>query len=188
MENSSLNGLLTSLPGRYANTLYEIACQKKGVSHFVEQFKSITDTFSENKELREVIFSPVLTTEEQRSVLKEICRKAGWDDLFVRFFDVLIENGRMELIPEIQRIFQLIDDNHEKKETAEVVSAHSFSESQKKKIISILQSQSKGSLEITFKMDPALLGGFYIRNQSRIIDLTIASRLSNLINAMKGSV
>lgn len=186
MEQSRLTGLLTSLPGRYAKTLFDIASQRKETLPIIDQFKVFIKLLDENQELGRILVSSALTKEEHISILTELCSKLKLNDIFKGFFHILADNGRLDLIRDIQNIFQQIYDEQEHKKNAEIVSAQQLTSAQKKQLSDLLKSQTTGDLTLTFTINPHLLGGFYVRNQNQIMDFTFANRLINLVNTMKG--
>ena len=186
MEHSRLTGLLTTLPGRYAKTLFDIASERKETLKIISQFKIIINLLDENKELEHILLSSALTEEEHIAILTELCAQLKLNDIFNPFFQILASNGRLDQIRDIQNIVQQLYDKQEHKESAEIVSAHPLMPAQQKQISELLKSQATGSLSLTFTTNPSLLGGFYIRNENRIMNLTFSNRLTNLTNTMKG--
>lgn len=61
-----------------------------------------------------------------------------------------------------------------------ITSAVPLNEETKSKILSKVQEITAGTLEITEKIDPTLIGGFIVRTDDKQIDASVASQLDNL--------
>lgn len=186
MEHSRLIGLLTTLPGRYAKTLFDISSDRNDTIQIINQFKMLLKFFDENEEIEHILLSSALSEGEHIAILTELCSQLKLNDLFKHFFQVLAHNGRLNQIRDIQDIIQQLYDEQENKESAEIVSAHPLTSVQQKQISEVLKSHTNGSLSLTFATNPDLLGGFYVRNKNRIMNLTFSNQLTNLTNSMKG--
>jgi F-type H+-transporting ATPase subunit delta len=186
MKNSQLTGLLTSLAGRYAKTLYELASDQGKTPEITTQFQSFISFLDNNEDFEHILLSPVLTHDEHIGVFDELCSRLKIDLLLKQFFHLLCDNGRLDHLRGSQIIFQQIYDEQENKHKTEVISARPLTPSQQEKISELLKTQITGSLSLNFLTNPHLLGGFLVRNKNRVVDLTVANRLTKLINTMKG--
>ncbi len=188
MPPSQLTGLLTSLAGRYAKTLYDLSCEANCVEAIIEQYNSFIQVLGDHKNLEDILLSAAITRDEHIKVLDALSEKLKLNPLLQNFFHLLADHGRLNCLRSIQQITQQIYDEQQNKHSAEVVSAQPLTLSQQHQILELLNSQVSGTLSLTFTTNPHLLGGFYVRNQNRVMDGTFATSLTKLINTMKGRV
>ena len=69
--------------------------------------------------------------------------------------------------------------------TAEVTSARKLNKTQETKLADALKKAVGKDVNIKASVDEKLIGGLVVKVGSRMIDSSIASKLSNLQNAMK---
>lgn len=186
MPPSQLTGLLTSLAGRYAKTLYDLSLEANSLEAIIEEYRSFIQILDEHKDLEDMLLSAAITRVEHINVLDGLSEKLKLNPILQHFFHLLAEHGRLNHLRTIQNICQQIYDEQQNKHSAEVVSAQPLTPSQQRQISDLLNSEVMGTLSLTFATNPHLLGGFYVRNQNRVMDVTFASSLIKLVNTMKG--
>jgi F-type H+-transporting ATPase subunit delta len=186
MENDRLSGELTSLAGRYAKTLWDLAIDQGCVKIITEQFHDFIAFLEQNHEMEQTLLSPSLTRKEHAAVFAELSHKLNLHLLLERFLHMLADNRRLDLIRDIQTLYQSIYDENEHIYHAEVVSAYPLNKQQEETLHTLLSKQVDGRLLLTYARDPHLLGGFFVRFGNRVVDLTFANQLNKLANAMKG--
>ena len=186
MPPSQLTGLLTSLEGRYAKTLYDLSREADCVEAVIEDYQSFIQILDDHTDLQDILLSAAITRDEHIKVLEALSEKLKLNPILQDFFHLLADHGRLNHLRAIQNIVQKIYDEQQNKHSAEVVSAQPLTPSQQRQISELLNSQVSGTLSLTFTTNPHLLGGFYVRNQNRVMDGTFAKALTKLINTMKG--
>ena len=187
MEHDRLSGELTSLAGRYAKTLWDLATEQGCVKTITEQYGNFIAFLDQNHEMENILLSPSLTRQEHVAVFAEFSHKLNLHILLERFFHMLADNRRLNLIRDIHILYQSIYNEHEHIYHGEIVSAYPLTASQQESIKNLLSKKVDGYLELTYERDPHLLGGLFVRFGNRVIDLTFANQLNKLANVMKGN-
>lgn len=95
-------------------------------------------------------------------------------------FQLLIQSGDLDLLPEISTALAQVATGKAAPTKAEVTSAAELSAEDKEQLQRSLAAQYGDGLVFTFNVDPALLGGLRVRVGDRLIDTSIASRLTAL--------
>jgi F-type H+-transporting ATPase subunit delta len=93
---------------------------------------------------------------------------------------LLSENRRLELLPEIAALYEALRADAENRIAAEVTSAYEVSETQLKAIAGALQRRLGREIDLTTRIDPALLGGIVIRAGDLVIDGSVQGKLRTL--------
>ncbi len=93
------------------------------------------------------------------------------------FIKYLEEQKKLNLLPEI--IKTLSEEAQLSAKQATVESAVSLSESQKKDVVELI-ADKWGDKQVTFVVNPKIIGGLLIRLGDQTIDLTVASRMQNI--------
>jgi F0F1-type ATP synthase delta subunit len=105
----------------------------------------------------------------------------GARQTFARFVDLLVEKGRVALIPAIARSYRSLLDREAGIERASLVSARPLPSETVESIRGAWKKASGASkVEFTVVQDPALIGGFVLRTDSVRYDWSVAGRVKRL--------
>ena len=172
---------------RYGSALYDIAAENKCIEEILNDFESVEKVMNESSELRHVIRSPLVNSDEKLNILLKIFSQLNFNKLTTTFLKVLDNNKRISNISSI--IFQFKKINSEKRGdiVASVTSANELSEDDKNNITNQLKSSLGQKLSLNFDVDKDIIGGLIVKVGSKMIDTSIANKISKLKIAMKGA-
>jgi len=77
------------ISGRYGSALYNLASEKKCVDEILNDFVLVEKTMNESSELRQVIRSPLVNSEEKLNILLKIFDGLNFNNLTTTFLKVL---------------------------------------------------------------------------------------------------
>jgi F-type H+-transporting ATPase subunit delta len=100
----------------------------------------------------------------------------------------LLQDGSLGLVADIGSALGRVVSGQQAPVKAEVVSAVELSEQEKEQIRQSLAKEFGGDLQFTFRVDPALMGGLRVRVGDRLIDTSVASRLTALRESLTSAV
>ena len=100
------------------------------------------------------------------------------------FIRLLAENGRLQLLPDIAALFEVLRHEAEHTVKAELITAYPASESQKNSVVAALRKRLERDIELECTTDSSLLGGAIIRAGDLVIDGTVRGKLQRLGNAL----
>ncbi len=92
--------------GAYANALVEIAQENNSLDDVHADVDALQALFSENEQIKNFLFNPVMTPEKKRDVVKNISKEAGLSKYTTNFLNLLIDKDRIEAIEEILEAFE----------------------------------------------------------------------------------
>lgn len=171
------------LDRRYALALYNLGKEKNKVEKYIKEGNEIASIIKNNKELKELIDHPEISTWKKKEIFKEIFKGKIENDI-LNFMLLLIEKDRIlyfgEKIKEMEKI-------HLQKQNiliANVKSVISLSEYEKKTLIKKLQGKYNKKIILKEKIDKDLIGGVYIRVGDDVIDGSIKSQIEGIKNAV----
>ena len=101
---------------------------------------------------------------------------------------LLVQANDLELLPDIGMALAQVATGSVAPTQAEVTSAVALSDEEQEKLRRSLSAQYGEGLVFGFKVDPALLGGLRVRVGDRLIDTSVASRLSALRESLSAAV
>lgn len=108
----------------------------------------------------------------------------GCDATFLQFLDVLAENDRIALLPEIAGQYEQLRAEAERVVRAKVTSAAPLSDEEKAKIEQALRRRFDADVALELAVDPELIGGAVIDTGDVVIDGSIRSKLARLETAL----
>ena len=187
MKTTLTSGILTSLPGRYAKALFDLAQEERQVQRIKSCLKVFTKLVHSSKDFSEVLANPRISGKEREAVLSAFCVQMKAPDIFQSFIGQLVKAHRVPYLPQIEEIYQSLVSQEKKEQVVEVISAHPLTSAQSILLKERLKKAFPGIISLIFVSDPKVLGGIMIRVGSRVIDATLVSQLNKLATVMKGS-
>ena len=162
----------------YARALFEVAREQGKLDVVREQLGQFADALDGNADLRVFFFSPYFSTEEKKDGLHRAVE--GADPAIVNFLETLLERHRMPVVFRIRDEFGRLWDAENRLLPVEVTSAVDLDEATVKSIGERIGEQTGQRVELTSKVDPAILGGIVLRVGNSILDASIRNRLEQL--------
>ena len=185
MSSQTSSGNL--IANRYASALYELATESKNVDAVLKDLEFLQKSIKENKDLKLLVKSPLIASDDKQKIMEKILSKQLANKLTTTFLKVISNNKRFVHLSSI--ISQFININAQKrgKILADVTSADKLSDKQKNEINDQLKSILGEKLSLNFKVDKKIIGGLIVKVGSKMIDSSLASKISKLKIAMKGA-
>ena len=172
---------------RYGSALYDLASEKKCIDEILNDLDVIEKVMKENSELRKVIRSPLVNSEEKLNILLKIFSGLSFNNLTTTFLKVLDNNKRISNILSIILQFKKINSEKRGDIAANVTSANELSEDEKNNITNQLKNTLGQKLSLNFNVDKEIIGGLIVKVGSKMIDTSIANKINKLKIAMKGA-
>lgn len=172
---------------RYGSALYDLASEKKCIDEILNDLDVIEKVMKESSELRHVIKSPLVNSEEKLNILLKIFAGSSFNNLTTTFLKVLDNNKRISNILSIILQFKKINSEKRGDIAANVISANELSEDEKNNITNQLKNTLGQKLSLNFNVDKEIIGGLIVKVGSKMIDTSIANKINKLKIAMKGA-
>lgn len=100
------------------------------------------------------------------------------------FVGMLVENGRLTLLPEIGSQFHALKNAAEGAADAEITSAFEMTDAQVKDLVATLEKKFGRKLNPTVKVDNALIGGVRVAVGDEVLDTSVRAKLQNMYVAL----
>ncbi len=165
---------------RYARALFSLARDDGSVDAVREQIAGLADLLSSNDELRHAILRPLHPSKERRAALDGVCQRLGVSDTVRNFCAFLVDQRRVIEFEAIRNAFVELADAAAGVERAEVVSASPLSDAQKDRLRRALSERTGCQIELSERVDPALLGGAVARVGGLVFDGSLRTQLEQL--------
>ncbi len=174
---------VTTIARPYAEAVYRIA-QQGGALDQWSQMLAFAAQVVDDPQMQAVIGNPRLTAEQQQALFLSVCENS-LDEQGVNLMHVLLENGRLTVLPAIREQFEQLRAQHGGVMETEIVSAFPLSESEKADLVSRLESKYGRKVEATVSLDPELIGGIKIIAGDVVIDASVRGQLHNMAFTLK---
>jgi len=173
------------IAGRYATALFEIARSDKALDSLESDLNALDDALSESADLRSLIASPVHSREEQGTAMAAVAQKMGLSTLVSNTIGLMASRRRLFVLPALVSSVKALIAEEKGEVTADVTSAKVLTKTQSDKLAAQLKKAFGSDIVINATVDDSIIGGLVVKVGSKMIDTSIASKLSNLQNAMK---
>src|SRR5690625_3381 len=168
---------------RYAKALMETATENQQMTQVEADMRLINQSISESKEFENFLKSPVINKEVKLSTLKSIFDSVN--EISSRLFNVLIENKRIDLLPQISRAIIELVDQANNVVSAEVTTATPLTPEMEEKVLDKVKELTGNQASLIKKVDEKLLGGFLLTIGDLQYDASIAGKFKSLKNTFK---
>lgn len=132
----------------------------------------------------ECINDPKLSTDQVYTLIVGVTGDALSADQ-QNFVRVLVENERLQVLPEIRDLFVELKNEHEGVREAQIASAFPLDESTLSALVADLEEKFKAKLDISVSIDPELIGGVRISVGDEVIDASVRGKLASMAAALK---
>ena len=177
---------IAGLALRYANAVFELASEERGIDRLASDFQTLKALLKESPELTRLVRSPIYSREDQAKGMEAVLARAGAGDLTRKFVLLLAQKRRLFVLADVLRAFEQLLARHRGEIAAEVTSARELSAAEMSELRTMLKDKLGREPRITPYVDPKLLGGLVLRVGSRMIDSSLRTKLDSLRAAMKG--
>jgi F-type H+-transporting ATPase subunit delta len=162
---------------RYAKALLEVAVGEQRVRPTEEELSTVSDLFGEAPAFRELLTSPVIMRARRKAeTAKALAGRVS--PTVIGFLQVLIEEGRAELLPAIEELFSGLADAQEWIVRVGVRSARALPAEQVERLRAAIGRFTQGRrVDIEATVDPSLLGGVVVTAADRVMDGSLAGWL-----------
>lgn len=166
----------------YAEAVYGLAREQGAVDAWAGQLADLVSITTESQ-IAELISNPSAPAEVVAGVVNTAGASA-LNDGAKRLVETMAANRRLSVLSEVKAQFEALRAEDERRVQAEVISASEMSSEQQAAVKAALDAKWSSSVEITFRVDPSLIGGAVIKARDWVIDGSVASQLNKLAAAI----
>lgn len=164
----------------YGDALFELAVEEGKIDVLLEETTQLQKILAENEDFGRLMNHPKVIKEEKIEVAKTVFAGRVSEEL-LGFLTIIISKDRYREIDEILKYFVAKVKEYKGIGIATVTTAVPLKESQCKEVEKkLLGTTQYKSMEISYDVDTALIGGMVIRIGDRVVDSSIRTKLSEL--------
>ncbi len=175
----------------YAKAAFEVARNTDALDELSRSLGIAKEIMADGQVVR-FLADPALSDDDRLEFLRSLFAKAAGDDSVfggtsehgMNFLKLLLEYGRVGVLPEISDRFDALKAEVENTVDVTVTSATELSGAQVSEIESALKSKLGRDVNLSTATDEQLIAGAIIRAGDIVIDGSVRARLDGLANAL----
>ena len=167
----------------YAEAVFALARERSCVAAWAEVLDKLAIAAADEA-MRECMLNPRLQDEQLVNLLVEVAGVSLTSDQR-GFVQLLVENNRAVLLPEIRHLFILRKNEEEGVRDAVVSSAFPIDVALQKQLTADLEAYFGARLRISVVVDPDLIGGIRVAVGDEVIDASVRGKLATMAAALK---
>ncbi len=151
-----------------------------------KQLKDFAQTLHDSHDLREILMDPSIPSDQKLGVLDALAERMGITREARNLIAVIIDHQRLGEFDEIVAAYDRVADVNQGITEAEVVSAHELNEDDRKELETKVANLAATAVRVTYRIDPALLGGAIVRIGSTVYDGSVRGQLDGMRQVLAG--
>jgi len=167
------------IASRYAKSLLSLADEEGALESVHTDMQMFAELVKENRDFELLLKSPIIMSTKKLAILNLVF-KGKVNDLTLKIFDILTKKRREAFLPAIAREFHHQYNFRKGVEEATVTTTFTLDDELREEFKAVITKVSGKDVELTEKVDEALIGGFVIKIGDRQIDDSISARLRAL--------
>lgn len=164
---------------RYAKALFQLAADEKSSAEVLKDVGVLLDTVQKSEEFSSFLENPLLKVSDKLKVIDTLF-KEHIDPLSLRFLHLLVRNKRevflKEICLQVLRLYRHEEGTHE----AVITTAQSLDNDHRQLILDYITKKFRKKVELSEKVDPAIIGGFVLRIADQQINASLKSQLQKI--------
>lgn len=178
---------MTQIAATYGQALYDLAKEENLEQTVLEQMDVLQQAFAAQPTFITLLNAPNLSKQERCQILDESFRECV--HIYVlNFLKILTEKGYMGHFSECCKAFRQYYNDAHAILPVQVVTAVAMQEQQAQRLTEKLSNLTGKTVQLSCKVDPAVLGGVRLDYDGKRVDGTVKNRLDNIRDLLKNTV
>ncbi len=177
---------LSTIARPYAEALFAAANSDRSAAGVLEEWLPVVTemaTVAQHPEVVRVVNDPKLESAQIYNLVRGLI-KSRLPIAADNFLKLVIDNGRVAVMPEVARQFRVLKNQAEGQADCLIESALALSDEQVKELLWSLSRKFGLKLIPEVKVDPELIGGVRVSVGDHVLDYTVKTRLAQMQAAL----
>ncbi|CAN7536116.1 F0F1 ATP synthase subunit delta [Cupriavidus necator] len=162
----------------YAEALFRVASESSaGNLGAWSELVSEMGQVAANPDIKALAGDPNVPGEKLAELFLSVL-KSPLNDEARRFVKLLVDNGRLTVMPEIAEQFHVLKNAREGSSDVEITSAFPLEGPQLNELVAALERKFGRKLYAKVAVDPSLIGGVSVKVGDEVLDTSVRSRLA----------
>lgn len=161
----------------YAEAMMSVAQSQNLLDKFNDNCNTVLQVLKDSADLQQFVDSPIVKATDKKAVIQKVFGESV-DPMMLNLIMVLVDRGRISFLAGVCQQYQVMLRKLRGDVLAEVTTAVALTETQASSIKDRVKAMTgANSVDITSKIEPAIVGGVIIKVGSQIIDSSLRSQL-----------
>jgi F-type H+-transporting ATPase subunit delta len=174
---------MSTIARPYAKAIFKLAQESNAVFKWDDFLKSLAMA-TNMPTVSGILADRRITKEQKKDLLVTALKKLKSAELD-RLVAILIQNNRLNAIPEILLQFEQLKKIKEGRVMAEIETAYPLSAVEEKNWVRVLEQKWGKNIEPTYKVVPELIGGIRVTIGDVVLDQTVRAKLDRMSVILK---
>jgi len=176
-----------SLARRYARALLDIGKEEGQLRRLLTDTEGFAAALEASPDLRDALEAAHIGRPVKQATLESVFGKTDFLPTTKSFLSLLVDKGRMNVLPEILSELRRMVEEHEGIERVDVTVPMQLSAPQKDRLRDVLERRTGKRILLEETIDPAVLGGMVVRVGSTVYDGSVRTQIQQIRqNLQKG--
>lgn len=167
----------------YAEAIYKLAVEKQTLVAWSGILRYLA-VIANDEQIKAINGNPGVSTKQLSDLFLDICGNELTDESR-NFVILMVENGRVDVLPQVSELFEQLKAKHDGVLDAKIVSAFAMNDGQLTKLVAILEQKFKRKIEAKVSVDPELIGGVKVEVGDEVLDSSVRGKLEAMAIALK---
>lgn len=168
------------IPQRYARALYKYATEKGNADKVYDEMKNVVEAFDSNPTLCKAVRNPFVSRDDKMQLLVSAAGDAAEPD-YKEFIRLLLDNHREEYARLAALAYRDIYRREHNISQVEIVTCTQLPAEETDKLLNMVKkSFPEAKLEVRYRIDPELIGGFVVNVDSVSMNASISNEIEQL--------
>jgi F-type H+-transporting ATPase subunit delta len=174
---------------RYARALLDVALKEQADLEAVDaQLSGVAGLIAGHAALRQALVSPAVPVPRKRAAVEALAAQAHVMPIVARTLILLAERDRLVIVGDVADAFRQRLMDHRNVVRAEVTTAFALSPERLQDIQRSLAVATGRTVDLTSRVDPAIVGGMVARVGSTVFDASVTNHLQRLRQRLGASL
>lgn len=167
----------------YAQAVFRLALENKSLTAWSDRLQRLA-AVAQDAEMIQVVGNPKFSARQVADLFVSLSGEPGNQEL-AAFIGVLAQNERLDVLTQIQEIYEQLKSAEEGVKDALVTSAYPLDDAQLKNLMSQLETHFGSKLQPHVEVDQALIGGVKVAVGDQVLDASVRGKLDAMATALK---
>lgn len=172
---------------RYASALADVVLKTGETDTVKTELAVWAQLFVGSNDLQNVLGNPAIAHQAKERVLEQLLAKMKPSKTAANFLRVLLQNNRLNDLVAIDERFAAELAERSGIQNAVVISARELPEDERTEFEKTLARLTGKTMQITYSVEPDLIGGAVTRIGSTVYDASVRTKLENLRTELAGA-
>lgn len=169
---------ISTIARPYAVAAYKLGREQNALSKWSEML-GFAAAVAENEQIKAYIQDPKVVSSDLQATFLKVCGD-NLNENGQNLVKVLVEYGRLSILPEIFSAFEALKAQDEGTLDAQIIAATKISAAETKDLVKRLEAKFGKKIEASVSVDPEIIGGIKIIVGDTVIDASVKGQLQNL--------